>query len=526
MKNFTQSCPSSITVSNRKSQRLILKYFFAYFAKTLRSLRELFTLKTGSTNSTLFKKKIILYLYLLLFFFSSVLFSQNVTIKGIATGAEGKTLAVYTWSDQLTYTQKLISSGKIDSAGKFSFTLKTDKTFFAYLKIDFNQAPVYFEPGKTYNFTISCPDCKSSDDKTNPYLNPKELSVLINGSDSTELNNLIIRFNAMYDDFVYNNYISLIRMRNKSKIDSFRLKVDNRFGFSKNEYFINLVKYRFAAIEEFAQVGGLVKLAGKYFVKQPVLYDNTGYMEFFNNFFTNFLTEGSTHITKNDLYRTINEVKTFPALMDSLGKDTILKNEVLRELVALKGLGEMYYQHDYNRASILDMFKYVAVNSKFPQHKTIAENYLKLFTKLNVGTVAPDFTLKDFTGLSYKLAEFNKEKYVYLFFWTTWCVPCIEEMGLIGKLIEKYGTKVEFIGISADKEFMTYYYFMQNNKKFDFKTLHWGNNTELLENYNVKSYPTFVLIGPDNKIVQYPAEPPSGKLDDLLFDLIKISNKK
>jgi hypothetical protein len=98
-------------------------------------------------------------------------------------------------------------------------------------------------------------------------------------------------------------------------------------------------------------------------------------------------------------------------------------------------------------------------------------------------------------------------------------------MDLIGKLKEKYGTKVEFVGISADKEFLTYYYFMQN-KKFSFTTLHWGNNTELLDNYNIKTYPSFILIGPDGKIVQSQADSPSSYLDALLFDLTNISKKK
>ena len=85
---------------------------------------------------------------------------------------------------------------------------------------------------------------------------------------------------------------------------------------------------------------------------------------------------------------------------------------------------------------------------------------------------------------------------------------------ILNKLKEKYGTKVEFVGISADKEFMTYYHFMQNNKKYNFTNLHWGNNTDLIENYDVKAFPTFVLIGPDGKIVQYPAIAPSKHLDE------------
>ncbi|MFA5782029.1 MAG: TlpA disulfide reductase family protein [Bacteroidales bacterium] len=457
---------------------------------------------------------------------SAALPAQNVTLKGKATGAEGKKLDVFAWSDQLTYKQTKIASGKIDSAGKFNFSFKTDETIFTYVKVDFNQAPLYIEPGKTYDLSISCPDCNSPDDKTNPYLDPKSLSVVISNYDSTELNNRIIQFNADYDSFIWNNYVSLIRQRNKSKIDTFKANVNKRFGSVKNEYLSNLIRYRIATIEQMAQIAGSETLSKEYLWKQPVLYNNTGYMEFFNEFFKSYIISGSKYITENDLYRTINQEKSFPALMDSLGKDSILRNEVVRELVALKGLGEMYYSQEFDKTAILGMFKYISEKSKFPQHRLAAVNYMNFLTKLAAGTTAPAFTLKDFNGQTYSLSEFNKDKYVCLIFWTTWCVPCIAEMDLIGKLKEKYGTKVEFVGISTDKEFLTYYYFMQNNKKFNFTTLHWGNNTDLMENYNVKAYPAFILIGPDGKIVQSPAEPPSADLDALLFDLTKIAKKK
>ena len=469
-------------------------------------------------------KKVIL-LISVLTFSTFFIFAQNVTIKGKATGAEGKTLTVYSWSDQITFTLNKIASGKIDSTGKFEFSFKVDKTYYAYLKVDFTQAPIYIEPGKTYNLTIDCPDCKSPDDKTNPYLAPKQLDVIINGSDSMELNNMVIRFNSMYDDFVKNNYITLMKHRNKAIFEKFNSDVNIRFASSNNEYFKTLVRYRLATIEQFAQLNSLEGISKKYIWNQPVLYDNTGYMEFFNDFFENYVSTETKRITPYDLNLTINSIKSFPAFLDTLGKDSLLRNEIVREIVALKTLGEIYYQPQFDKSAIIEMLKYVKENSKFSQHKLIAENYLKIFTKLAPGTTAPDFKLKDFTGSTYSLSEFNKNKYVYLIFWTTWCVPCMNEMEIINKLKEKYGTKVEFVGISADKEFMTYYHFMQKNKKYNFTNLHWGNNTELLENYDVKAYPTFILIGPDGKIVQYPALTPSKHLDEYLLDLTKPKSK-
>jgi peroxiredoxin len=464
-------------------------------------------------------KTIHLFISFLFVVFSFSLYSQTeVVIKGKATGAEGKVLNLFACYDQLTYSLTKVASANIDTTGKFSFTFKTDRTFYAYLKIDFNQAPIYIEPGKTYDLSIKCPDCKSPDDKTNPYLKPKDLDVVIANSDSTELNNLIIRFNADYQNFIVKNYTSLLKLRKRSKLDSFKLAIDKRYGWVKNEYFHNLVNYNNAYVEEFAQLADQEKLAKKFICYHPVLYDNTGYMEFFNDFFKEFLTMESQHITRDDLYRTINQVKSYNAFMDSLGKDTILKNEVIREMVAMKGLGELYYTKDFDQSVILEFYKNIEENSKFPQHRLIAENYLKIFTRLAPGTKAPDFTLKGNDGQTYSLSELNKDKYVYLIFWKTWCTPCISEMEVVNKLMVKYGTKVQFVGIATDKEYLTYYYFMQNNKKINFTTL-WGNNAELMENYNIVAYPTFVLIDPDGKIVQCPAEKPSSDLDAILRKL-------
>jgi len=475
------------------------------------------------TSSKLIKLKPIRFIFLLFILVPFTLLSQNVTIKGkVLSGAEGKTMSLYAYSDQLTYTLAKIASGKIDSVGKFNFSFKTDKIFFAYLKIDFNQAPIYIEPGKTYDMVVTCADCGAADDHLNPYLYPKQLDVVLSGKDSTELNSLITRFNTLYENFIWKNYVSLVKQRNKAKIDSFEISINKQFGIYKNEYVASLIKYRFGALEQMGQIISVKKLANKYFWKQPVLYDNTGYMEFFNEFFNNYIPAESNGVTMDDLDRTINTEKSFPALLDSLGKDSVLRNEMIRELVAMKTISTLYYVKGFDKSAILDMLNYVIDNSKFPQHKIIAENYVKYLTKLTVGTAAPDFTLKDFTGLSYSLSEFNKDKYVYLFFWTTWSPISLAEMDLVNKLKEKYGTKVEFVGVCADKEFLTYYYFMQKNKNYNFTTLHFGNNQDLLEAYEVKAYPSFVLIGPDGKILQYPAEAPSGALDELFYDLTKI----
>ena len=68
---------------------------------------------------------------------------------------------------------------------------------------------------------------------------------------------------------------------------------------------------------------------------------------------------------------------------------------------------------------------------------------------LKPGTVAPDFILPMMNNYKVQLSEF-KGKYVLLDFWATWCPDCRKDIPAVKELYDKYGSKVEFIGVSFD----------------------------------------------------------------------------
>jgi peroxiredoxin len=73
-------------------------------------------------------------------------------------------------------------------------------------------------------------------------------------------------------------------------------------------------------------------------------------------------------------------------------------------------------------------------------------------SKLKKGQAAPDFTLQDLDGKTWKLSELKGKKVVMIDFWATWCNICKREMPILQKVYQEYqGKGVEFLGIALDE---------------------------------------------------------------------------
>jgi len=460
---------------------------------------------------------------LLLFLFAELLTAQNaVNISGIAPGAAGKKIRLVVYDDQVSGIHRNLAGTVADTGSRFSISTSISSTCMALLYIDDFIAELYLEPSKHYFLEIDPENYDNIIETSASMFQTKTLTVNFPEAGNMELNLLVYDFNILYSDFVELNFRKLYQRSDKGALDTFKLMLKNRYEGVENPFFNDIVAYRLAALEFISRRIGKEEVVKRYFNPEAIKYDNPGYMEFFITFFEGYATMASAQIKQRELYDAVNIHRNYLSLFNALGSDSLLQNDLLRELVMLVTLKNMYYTQGYNRNGILAILSEISEQSKIKKHKVIAANLIKLFMRLQPGTKAPPFSLKDDKGDFHNLSEY-KGRYVYLTFWATWCTSCEAEFELIKTVNEKYKDKIVFVSISADRHFMQMQYFLKS-RSFPWTFLHFNGDYELLENYKIKAVPFYVLIDPEGNIKEYPAKNPIYNLDSY-FDKLLSSGK-
>ncbi|WP_298442734.1 TlpA disulfide reductase family protein [uncultured Ferrimonas sp.] len=121
---------------------------------------------------------------------------------------------------------------------------------------------------------------------------------------------------------------------------------------------------------------------------------------------------------------------------------------------------------------------------------------------VELGELAPDFTLKSLSGSNLNLAE-QRGDIMVINFWASWCGPCRKEMPILDEMQQKYqDLGVQIWGVNVEQDNQAGRQFLANlNTELRFPILFDANN-DLSESYNVIAMPTTVIVDRDGKVRQ------------------------
>ena len=141
---------------------------------------------------------------------------------------------------------------------------------------------------------------------------------------------------------------------------------------------------------------------------------------------------------------------------------------------------------------------------------------------LKVGDAAPEFEFAGIDGSRQKLAD-ARGKYVLVDFWATWCGACVAKIGEVESLRQKYAERLGLVvvGANLDQDVQRAKEFLRDRKlRWEHALLGEWSSTDVPKRFAVSSVPTYVLVGPDGRIVAH-----EGSLDAIAAILDKATSR-
>ncbi len=453
-------------------------------------------------------------------------YATTVQLFGNAPSFAERNVKVFVHQDPFTNTRQTLDETIIDSSGKFELNAIVEKITKAFIQIEEKYAIIYLDPNTTsYQFHFPASLAKNSVSKSKA-----SGKLIFENLASDDINTLILEFNLLLDDFMYQTsvYLTMPTLQDslfKPQFKKFKAKIDSMYSGIDKPYYQDFITFSLAPLEE---VNNGRRWMYKKFIKdKPIRYNHDLYFRYLTSFYDNTLRIGTG--SKSDIQNALNSNNALEEVKNIIRQGKYSDREDIIELVVIKSMMELFSNRAYSKLEVMKVLKQLRSTSTFPIHRQFATNVLDYLTKLDPGQMAPNFSYKA-NSKSNSLEKHAKNgKWVYLHFWASWHDASIAEFKLLERLHEKYGKHIKIVSVSVDKDKANFDRFKKLNRFYKWDIIHYNFDNQLLDDYNVAQLPTYYLIDSIGRIKESPALGPSPdgthKTIEEIFFKIKLQNE-
>jgi hypothetical protein len=464
----------------------------------------------------------------LLIIFTSVAYSQDtVLIQGKGESWANKRVDIWYYHDYISQVKKGIGTFDVATDGSFEVTFELLETRQIFVETGALEGVLFVEPGAKYKLKL--PDYRemTKTDSLNPFFTPFRFYFGLENSHALELNHLLAEFDLIYDDYLLKNFRAIKKSRRGSDVDTLIVFLDSLFekASASNDYFRTYKKYKEARLRQISYIHDDNYVIRDYFDNEPVAYFNPSYFEVFNTLFDNYIERYSLTYDGRDLAFNIARAKSYQRAMADLKNNLALSNDTLRELVLIKGLRDALYENDFPKSSLFQTLDSVRIQSKIRFHKEIVKEIVTKRRKLLKGTKPPKFSIKMGDTLHFQFPSENR-RFVLLNFINIESFAVQKVLPQIKQIKEKHKDVLQVISINVGSSYGKAKAFFEQNQ-FDWLLLNGNDLSEdLLEDYNVKAYPSYYLVDGQGNLALNPTPGPESNFEYYFFKILKRKERE
>lgn len=430
--------------------------------------------------------------------------AQNVTI----TGRSNKTNALirlFVYEDLINESGILLAQGQTDVQGHFVLEGAVKQIQPAQIFVGLEPVDLILTPNATYDIEIIVPE-----QQENVSYFEKELpTIRVKRATDQGIYRQIIYSEEIINGYLIEHFNQIYRGRQLRYLDSIQNTISREVPNIKSDYVENYNRYKIASIRLGISAGSGKKIIQEFYDGQPVLYTQSAYIDLFKELFDGYFNGAAydSHLL-NEAF-----VEGPAALKKYLATDPLMaKNPRLAELITIYNLQKLCYGDRGTSRLAKDHLIYIKSQSPYAEHKTIISDFFNKFNRLATGAAATNFTLNDHNGNAVSLSDY-KDRLVLLQFVDGYSAVSERQFAELRNLHHQWQDTVQIITIATHDK-MGFFQQQFAEKKQDWPLLDLGDNILLLEAYNVRTFPEYILITKDNKIGEAPAPSPERYLEE------------
>ena len=447
-------------------------------------------------------KRSIITLFLSLVFL--VASAQNVTITG-RSNKNNTLIRLFVYEDLVNETGILLDQNHTDPQGNFILEGKVKQILPARIYVGLEYVDLFLTPNASYDIEIIVPE-----QKDNVSYFEKELpTIRVKRATDKGVYRQIIYSEEIINSYMIEHFNQIYRGRQLRYLDSIQNTINREVPDIKLDYVKNHNRYKIAAIRLGISTDGGKKIIKDYYDGQPVLYTQSAYVDLFKELFDGYFNSAAydNHLL-NDAF---DEGPV--AFKKYLASDPLMaKNPQLAELITIYNLQKLCYGDRGTSRLAKDHLNYIKAQTKYSEHKTIIGDFFTKFNRLAPGADAPKFTLNDSKGNPVSLTDYN-DGLVLLQFVDGTSAVSEYQFAELRNLHYQWRDTIQILTI-APHEKMEFFKQQFKEKRQDWPLLDLGDNILLLEDYNVRTFPEYILIKRNNKIGEAPAPSPERFLEE------------